>query len=322
MNAVRARAALHRDIRRFFDDRSFLEVETPYLVRAAGTDPYIEPIGVAVRVGGGVEARALHTSPEFAMKELVRRGYDRIFQLCRVWRDGEASELHSPEFTMLEWYRASVGYEAIVDDVEELVRAVLPDSVEVAVRGYEGCFDVTAPFERLTMREVWLRACGIDPIETAGDLPALADAARVEPRWERWDELFFDLMIERVYPWIQRRGPLFVTEWPTPLAALARRCPHDARVAERFELYLGGIELANGYGELTDPEEQRRRFESDNLDRIATGRAPQPIPEEFLATLERGLPPCSGVALGVDRLLMLAMGAASIAETITPTSFE
>lgn len=316
MKTLLQRARMNRAIRSFFEARDFLEVETGHLVKAAGTDPYIDPLSVLVRRDGAEARRYLHTSPEFAMKGLLADGAERIYQLCHVFRDGEWTPLHRPEFMLLEWYRAGAGFAEIMDDVEELVGSMLGDTVDVRARGYEGVHRVERPFPRVTMRELWLESCGIDPIESAGDVAALADQAGVTSRWSRWDELFFDLMLERVEPWLRSRGPVFVTEWPVQLAVLARRCPHDDRVAERFELYFGGVELANGFGELTCPVEQRERFEGDNVERRALGKEPQPIPEQLLAALERGLPECSGVAVGVDRLLMLIVGATHIDEVV------
>jgi lysyl-tRNA synthetase class 2 len=318
---VHARAALNRTIRAFFEERGFVEVETPALVDAAGTDPHLEPVSATLNVDREVRPMWLHTSPEFAMKELLVEGLERIYQLCHVWRDGEVTAQHNPEFTILEWYRAGSDYHAIMDDVETLVRRVLPRAVDVAIPAYEGRV-VLEDFERVTMREAWAEACGLDPVETAGDVEALEAAAReagvsiYRSGWQRWDELFHYLMLEAVEPWLKGRGAVFVTEWPTQLAVLARRCPHDERVAERFELYLGGVEVANGFGELTDPVEQQARFESDNAERRALGKVEQPIPERFLGALRRGLPRSSGVALGVDRLLMLQTGRATIADVL------
>lgn len=319
---VRARAALNHTLRAFFAERGFVEVETPRLVAAAGTDPHLDPVRAELSVGVDTRPMWLHTSPEFAMKELLVEGLQRIYQLCHVWRDGETTAQHNPEFTILEWYRVGVPYGEIMDDVEALVRATLPGEVSIAVPAYEGTVALDDPFVRVTMREAWDAACGVDPIGTAGDVDALASAARsaglhmYRRDWQRWDTLFHYLMFEVVEPWLKAQGAVFVTEWPAELAILARRCPHDPRVAERFELYVGGVELANGFGELTDAVEQRQRFEADNTERRALGKPPQPVPKRFLAALERGLPDSSGVALGVDRLLMLQCGAATIADVL------
>ena len=311
LDAVRARADLNRAIRQFFEERSFIEVETPLLVRAAGTDPYLDPVPATLTVHGKTRPMQLHTSPEFAMKGLVAAGLQRIYQLCHVWRDGEQTARHNPEFTILEWYRAGVGYEVIIDDVETLVGDLL---------------GLPRPFRRVTMREAWLESTGVDPVQNS-TFAALRDAVAQErrargatvvsaPNLERWDEVFFDTMLTQVEPWIAAQGAVFVTQWPAELAALARRCAHDERVAERFELYVDGVELANGFGELTDPVEQRTRFESDNETRRQLGKPEMPMPEAFLTVLESGLPQCSGVALGVDRLLMLQIGATQISQVL------
>lgn len=307
LDAIRARAALNAHIRKFFADRDFIEVETPHLVEAAGTDPYLDPIPAQLTLGSDRRAMSLHTSPEFAMKELVAAGLERIYQLCHVWRDGEVTSQHNPEFTLLEWYRTGVSSDVIMDDVEHLVAPVLSGANGGAAAG--------RGFARITMRDAWLQGCGIDPIETAGDLSALSTASGID-RWDRWDELFFELMLERVEPWLAEQGAVFVTEWPVQLAVLARRCDHDPRVAERFELYVDGVELCNGFGELTDPVEQRARFEEDNAQRRALGKPEQTMPERFLAVLERGLPECSGVAVGIDRLLMLQLGTDDIRDVL------
>ena len=319
--AVRARADLNRTIRGFFERHDFVEVETPALVPAPGTDLYLDPVEATLHTAAGSRRRWLHTSPEFAMKELLVEGLERIYQLCHVWRDGERTPQHNPEFTILEWYRADETYDAIMDDVEALVREILPDVCDVLIPGYEGRVEIAPKFPRRTMREVWLESCDVDPIATAGDPEALGRMATergMAPRrpFERWDEWFFHIWFEGVEPWLRQQGAVFVTEWPSQLAVLAQRCAHDPRVAERFELYVGGVELANGFGELTDPVEQRERFALDNAEREATGKETLPMPERLLGALERGLPPSSGVALGVDRLLMLASGASRIAEVL------
>ena len=176
--AVAARAALNRTLRSFFEDRGFTEVETPHLVRAAGTDPYIDPVQATLHLQGAARPMWLHTSPEFAMKALLADGMSRIYQLCHVWRDGEQTALHGPEFTLLEWYREREAYGAIMDDVEAIVRAVLPTDLTIEARGYQGRVSLAEPFRRLTMREAWLEACGVDPI--AGDL-GVTGAKRLVP---------------------------------------------------------------------------------------------------------------------------------------------
>lgn len=318
-DALRARHRLYRQIRRFFESRNFLEVQTPAAVFAPGTDPHLEPVPVELRDDDRANAPRmpghLHTSPELAMKRLLAAGAGPIYQLTRVWRHGEITPIHNPEFTLLEWYRPWNPMEAIIDDVERLVRRLLHD---------QSARPVTAEIPRMTMQEVVDQACGFDLLEALD-----ADSLRREIKRRdllsdrameqaRWDELFFSLTISHLDPFLKTLGAVFVTEWPRPLAILARRCDGAPRVAERFELYVDGIELANGFGELTDPDEQRRRFEKDNTVRRDIGRRPLPIPEAFLRSLRWGLPPSAGVAVGVDRLLMLAVDGASTLRDVAP----
>jgi lysyl-tRNA synthetase class 2 len=311
-----------RTTRSFFTARNFTHVETPQRVDEPGTDVYLDPL----RVEGGQGTTFLHTSPEFAMKELLSCGFERIWQLTHVWRGGERTPLHHEEFTILEWYRAWESTEALMHDIEALVGEVVGNRATVAVNPQTRTVELDAPFARMTMREVVDRACGFDLME-ALDFESLLDAARshellsdraLERAGERrrWDELFFELQVSHIDPFLADQGAVFVTEWPSQLAVLARRKPEDPRVAERFELYVGGVELANGFHELTDPAEQRERFEEDIRTRDELGLPDSPMPERFLAALEYGLPPSSGVAVGFDRLLMLASGASHIREVL------
>lgn len=317
-DALRARHGLNRRLRRFFDERHFLEVETPAWVREPGTDPHIEPVRADFQQTHDTEEPQpayLHTSPELAMKRLLAAGSGPIYQLGPVWRNGEVTPLHNPEFRLLEWYRPWQPVEAIMDDVEALVTQVLHE---------HSARPVGAPFSRMTMRQLVDQACGFD-ILNALDVDSLrreiqrhdllSDRAM---RRARWDELFYSLTVSHLDPFLSSKGAVFVTDWPAPLAILARRKRSDERVAERFELYVDGVELANGFGELTDPQEQRRRFEEDNTTRRRLGHRPMPIPQAFLRALRWGLPPSSGVALGVDRLLLLATPNASCLRDIAP----
>lgn len=328
-DAVDARDRLLETIRSYFRDRDFREVETPHAVPAPGTDIYLEPVGtrsLEERESRTVEP-FLHTSPEFAMKRLLTEGLERIFQVARVWRDGEVTDLHHPEFTLLEWYRAWEPLEAVIRDCERIVTAACDGKATAAARTPDGVerrdIDLDPPFERITMRELVREAAGFDLLEHL-DYESLRRAIvdrnllqgdldrRHPPDDGRWDDLFFELMIARVEPHLARKGAVVVTEWPAPLAVLARKSEEDPRVAQRFEIYVGGVELANGFDELTDPDEQRRRFEEEIADRDSMDRPTLPMPETFLEALEYGLPPSAGVALGVDRLLMLAAGASRI----------
>jgi lysyl-tRNA synthetase class 2 len=249
------------------------------------------------------------------MKRLLAAGAGPIFQLARVWRNGEGSPLHAREFTMLEWYTPGQDLAGLIDQTELLLRAVLPPVV--ACRGITTRLDV--PFERITMADAFARHAGVDILAKPNDAQALADGAGVTLRAnETWEDLFFRLMLGRVEPHLGRDRPTFITHWPAPLAALAKRDPADPRVALRFELHVCGMELANAFEELTDPVEQRARFDADRARRLAdpaTADQDWPLDEAFLAALA-DLPPCAGAALGFDRLAMLATGANILADTL------
>lgn len=317
MPLLRRRGLMLRGTRAFFEARGYLEAETPYLVPTPGEEVHLRPFRSRLDTADG-EGRDLwlHTSPEFAMKRIVAGTGLPIFQLARVWRNGEVGPLHAPEFTMLEWYRPGAGLASLIDETELLVQRVLPPSVSwggIRVR-------IDAPFERLTMADAFARHVGADVLGTQGDAPALAAQAGVTLRaGENWEDLFFRLLLERVEPRIGRDRPTFLTHWPCLQAALARRDPDDPRAALRFELYAAGLELANAFDELTDPVEQRARFESDRARRRALrGHDPDagwPMDEALLEALQR-LPACAGAALGFDRLVMLATGAARIGDVL------
>ncbi len=306
---LRRRARLAQATRAFFDARGYLEVETPYAVPVPGEEVHLQTFATTLRSPDGVQRPLwLNTSPEFAMKRLLVAGAGPIFQLARVWRNGEASDLHTPEFTMLEWYRPGASLDALMDETEAYLRAVLPPTCTRA-----GMTVDLRHFERLTMAEAFARFAGADLLGTLDDAPALARSAGAALRpGEDWEDLFFRLLLERVEPRIGRGCPTFLTHWPAAQAALAVRDPEDPRVARRFELFACGLELANAFEELTDPEEQRARFVADRARRHALCGADWALDEDFLAALAHGMPAASGIALGFDRLAMLASGAGRI----------
>jgi lysyl-tRNA synthetase class 2 len=311
---LRRRGLLAAGVRAFFGARGYLEVETPYAVVAPGEEVHLATFATEqVLPDGGRRALRLHTSPEFAMKKLLAGGVGRCFQLARVWRNGEGGDLHSPEFTMLEWYRPGGTMDDLIAETEALLRAVLPP--RFVCRGIECGLE---EFEKLTVAEAFSRHVGADLLGTLDDAPALAAQAGVRLRdGEDWEDLFFRLLLDRVEPAIGRGRPTFLTHWPAAQAALARRDPADPRVAERFELFACGMELANAFVELTDPVEQRARFVADRARRHALYGGPDwPLDEDFLAALEHGLPDCAGIALGFDRLAMLAGGAQRIDQVL------
>ncbi len=304
MPMLRRRLRLTQAVRAFFTARGYMEVETPYAVPAPGEEVHLR----AVRAGD----KYLNTSPEFAMKKLLAGGSGPIFQLARVWRDEPHSHTHAPEFTMLEWYNLRPDLGALMDETEALLRAVLPP-----VLTRNGQTISLERFERITVAEAFFRYVGADVLASEGDAQALADAAGTRLRaGEGWEDLFFRLLLERVEPMLGRECPTFLTHWPASQAALARRDPEDPRVAERFELFCGGMELANAFVELTDVAEQRARFLEDRARRHELyGAEDWALDEAFLAAVAK-LPPCAGIALGFDRLAMLACGASRIAEVM------
>ncbi len=314
--ALERRALCARAVRAFFDERGFLEVETGQLVDEPGQEPTLEPIFC-----GG---RALITSPELRMKRLLAAGFERIYELSHCFRSGlgERSPLHHPEFTLLEWYRAYEGGDALVRDLEELLAHCAQSVTGRAVLRHGGAeLPLAPPFERLSVREAFARHARID-LEPFldGDEVSFRRAARragfAVRRGEDGESLFFRLLLERVEPGLGRVRPTILAGYPARMAALARLDPEDPRVCLRFECYALGIELANAFVELNDPLEQRRRFEQERARKRAAGLDPGPFPERFLAALERGMPPAAGAALGFDRLLMLVCGAQSIDEFI------
>jgi lysyl-tRNA synthetase class 2 len=298
---LEVRAGMLRAAREYFAATRALEVETPTLSAAAVTDIHL----ASIEARALKRTRYLHTSPEYAMKRLLAAGCGDIWQLCRVYRDGESGRWHNPEFSMLEWYRLGLDHHALMDDVERLINAVLPPARQ---------FDRS---ERLTYREAVQLHAGVDALNDP--LPVLIarlESAQVEvPHWLRHDrDGCLDLLMGvLVGPRLGHERPTFIYDYPASQAALARtRGP----VASRFEAYMDGIELANGFHELADANEQRTRFTQDLNARTARGLPPMPMDERFLAALAQGLPECSGVALGFDRLVMCATGARHIDEVL------
>ncbi len=285
-----ARARLLTAIRQFFAERDVLEVETPIMVNAAVTDPGLQSIAVTEL------SMFLHTSPEYAMKRLLAAGSGDIYQLCKVFRAGERGSHHNPEFSLLEWYRLDISIEQLMDEVAALVGSLL----------------APRPIEYLTYQEALQTYAGVDPLtaelgalQAATRMHGLADASIAN---SSRDALLDFLVSAQVGPRLGRGRLTFLHRYPRSQAALARLDPLDERLALRFELYVEGIELANGFHELADAAEQRARFAADNRERNRLGLPPSPVDERLLTALEHGLPNCCGVALGLDRTLMVALG--------------
>lgn len=306
--ALAARARLRSRVRTFFEATGALEVDTPVLSPAAPTDPHVHPLTTRA-TAFGTHTVYLQSSPEFPMKRLLAAGVGDCWQLCRVFRDGERGRYHNPEFDLLEWYRVDADHHELMDDVEALLTAVIGPERRLPAA------------ERLSYRDAFLRHADVDPFECGLDaLQALAEHAHLEPiaglETDDRQGLLDRLLAGAIAPAFPRDRPTFVYDWPAAQAALARLDPEDPRVARRFELYWGSIELANGFHELADAREQRARFEADLEVRGQRGERTPAIDERLLAALEHGLPDCAGVALGFDRLVMLALAAEHIDEVL------
>lgn len=310
---LRRRALLTQAVRAFFTARGYTEVETSYAVPTPGEEVHLQAFATERMFPDGKrQPLFLHTSPEFAMKKLLAGGSGPIFQLARVWRNNEDSPRHAAEFTMLEWYRPGATMDDLIEECAALLRATLPPTVTC-----QGITHQTTRPDRITLADAFAQHCQADLLATAGNAKALAAAAGVTLRaGEDWEDLFFRLLLTHIEPTLGRSAPTFLTHFPTAQAALARRSPADPRVAERFELFLCGLELANAYIELTDAAEQRTRFETDRTRRAALGGQSWPMDEALLAAMAHGLPPCGGVALGFDRLAMIASGAPRISDVL------
>ena len=287
-----------QDIRAFFLQRQVLEVETPVLSQSGGTDPAIEPLSLTANN----RTRYLHTSPEFPMKRLLASGCGDIYQICKVFRDGEAGRYHNPEFTLLEWYRLGFDAQMLIDEVIELIQALS---------------GIMFPVVRCHYSQLFEQGLGINPLMvTTAELKSVAESRHVEPSGKLSHEGYLDLLMSLcLIPDLPDHQITVIDDYPASQASLARLNP-DGLTAARFEVFWGSLELANGFHELTDAKEQRQRFESENIQRRKRGLVAVPLDEHLLAALESGLPDCAGVALGLDRLLMKLSGATHINDVL------
>ena len=324
---IEQRGRILEAVRRFFDERGFAEVDTPALQVSPGLEPHLQAFATELRdtPDRRVVPRYLHTSPEYSMKKLLVAGLPRIWQLAHVFRNAERSATHHPEFSMLEWYRTGASYRDLMGECAALVRACQEAAGAEALtwRGYTA--DAKREWQRVSVAEAFRIDCGVDLLATAPDaakpdIGLLAAAARgigIDPHpGDDWETLFFRIFLDRIEPHLGLGAPTILYDYPISMAALSRRSPDDPRLAERFEVYVCGLELANAFGELTDPAEQRARFIADQARKRALYGYSYPIDEDFLAALEHGLPPCAGIALGFDRLVMLATGADDLEEVL------
>lgn len=302
---LRARARVLAQIRHFFAERNVLEVETPVLSRCAVSDPFIDSLEVSFGFQPGVEDERLYlqTSPEYAMKRLLAAGSGDIYSMAKVFRNGESGRRHNPEFTMLEWYRLGFDDRRLMAEVDALLRSVMPD-LQVSYQSYAQLFE---------------SELGLDPHTTGVEQLQRVCREHVDAPFEDDDrDTWLNLLMSHVLePRLQ--GAVFVHSYPASMAALAqvREDERGLPVAARFELFVNGIELANGYHELTDAAEQKRRLQADQQQRAALGLPQRPLEQRLVQALEAGLPDCAGVALGVDRLVMLALGAEGLDQVVS-----
>ena len=325
-----ARREITRAIRAWFDEQGFFEVETGVLQVSPGNETHLHAPRTEIMRGDGRRvSRYLRTSPEFACKKLLAAGEQKIFEFARVFRDRERGDLHLPEFTMLEWYRANAGYDAIMaDTIVVIAHAAQATGIgSFSFRG-KNCDPFAEP-ELLTVASAFDRLAGVDLLATIrggeGDRAALAAAAKDRVRIaddDTWSDIFSKVLVEHVEPHLGQARLTVLFEYPAPEAALARTKPSDPRVAERFEVYACGVELANGFGELTDATEQRHRFTASMDEKERRYGERYPVDDDFLAAVAH-MPDASGVALGFDRLVMLASGAPKIDQVVwTPPAGE
>jgi lysyl-tRNA synthetase class 2 len=294
--ALQQRARLIQAIRQFFIEKGYLEVETPYRIPAPAPESYIN----AIPSGEWF----LHTSPELCMKRMLAAGYAKIFQICRCWRGGERGSQHIPEFTLLEWYRSGCDYLGLMDECEEIIQDVASSiGLGKKIIYHDQVIDLTKPWERISVKEAFRH---YSPV-------AMGEALK--------RDLFDEIMVRDIEPRLGIGKPTFIYDYPAERRAMARLKQGDQTLAERFELYLGGLELANAFSELIDAEEQRKHFLEENINRHVLGKLAYPIPEKFLEELGN-MPPSAGIAMGVDRLVMVFLNAGMIDEVVTFTPEE
>ena len=323
--ALIQRGRIKSAARAWFEEQGFTEVECGALAVSPGNEAHLHAFATElIETGGARRTLYLHTSPEFASKKLLAAGETRIFDFARVFRNRERGPSHAPEFTMLEWYRADEDYDAVIADCVALVRLSADTTGAKAFEHRGRVCDPCAEAERLTVADAFKHHAGIDLLATLNDKgEGQRDIIATKARRggfevadnDNWADIFSKILVARVEPKLGIERPTILCEYPRCEAALARASARDPRVAERFELYVCGVELANGFGELTDPIEQRARFESEMAEKQRIYGERYPIDEDFLAALAH-MPPASGVALGFDRLVMLATGSRMISDVL------
>lgn len=313
---LQLRAKVLAALRSFFAQRGFMEVETPYMLEAPGQEVHIDSFKTAYRMSVAHRPLYLATSPEHHMKRMLGAGLERIYQIARCFRNGECTDLHNPEFTMVEWYRAYASYEEIMVDTQELITSVIRDVYGANCPRSLSGITTGKPWPQITVYDAFLEWADIDLKECVDAETFLQRAREVgfasADKEDTWDDLFHKVLLEKIEPELAKFAAVFLLDYPAPLGALAKRKDANRAVAERVEVYIGGVELANGYTELNDPDEQRQRF----VEARKKGEVDEPLDEDFLRAMECAMPPAGGIALGVDRLIMLLAGSEKIAEVL------
>jgi elongation factor P--(R)-beta-lysine ligase len=317
-----ARNRIVKALRQWFEDQDFLEIDAPALVVSPGNEAHLHAFQTTlINTDGSSDVRYLHTSPEFACKKLLAAGEERIYSLSHVFRNRERTPTHVPEFTMLEWYRARAPYGVAIEDTIALIRLAAEISSTRTFNWRGRSCDPFGDAEFLTCQNAFARYAGVDLLSTVGldgmpEREALASVSPVKFREdETWSDIFSRIIVEKIEPNLGNGRLTVLHDYPSSEAALARKSPHDARVAERFEIYASGVELCNGFGELTDADEQRRRFNAEMDVKQQRYGERYPLDEDLLRALTM-MPDACGVALGLDRVIMLATGATSIDQVL------
>ena len=316
-NHLRQRAKILAGIRRFFDQKDFVEIETPLLVPQPGMEPHLEAFETTFEN----HTFYLHTSPEYAMKRLLSAGFERIYQICKAFRHEPTAKMHNPEFTILEWYRAYADYTHIMADTELLIAQLATElNGQPLIHTAQHTIDLTPPWQRLTVKEALAHYAHItadpylEPIQFVTQ--ARAQGHTMVTQSDPPDLAFFKVFLDGVEHHLGIKKPTILYDYPAPMAALAKRKTQNPNLAERFEVYIAGVELANAFTELNDPTEQHQRLKEESALRRLEGNPAYPIDQHFLSALKHGMPPSGGIALGIDRLVMLLVGASSIGDVI------
>jgi lysyl-tRNA synthetase class 2 len=320
-NIIKTRADIIRLTREFFWQNGFTETDTPIALKLPGQEPYLFPVPITVHDPHGKQFPFyLHTSPEFALKKLLAAGFENVFHITKCFRDYEEfGRTHNTEFTMIEWYRSPGTYVDFMRDTENMFRYI-GEKLAITELRYEGkTVPVSGAWERLSVKEAWQRYAGVN-LDDNLDLTTLSETMRKKgytvAATDEYEDVFFKIFLNEIEPYLGMERPTFLYEYPKQLCSLSKECAHDPRYAERAELYILGLELANGFGELTDAEEQKKRLEADHQLRQKLGKTTWDIDADFIAALASGMRPTGGIALGIDRMVVLFTGAHDLNEVV------